>query len=150
MVDISILIDEFLDDANGHIGAVEVALMDLEKRWSDGVHDQALLTLLLGNLHTLKGNSGMMGFTPVQQYVHRLESALKLVQDGTSPLTSTMFEILFSAVSALRSNLARLSDDPRTVLDFSDELQALDCNFFAGSNPQAGEAVEQEVGPKFR
>ncbi len=149
MVDISVLIEEFLDDATGHIEAVEVALMELEKRWSEGVHDETLITLLLGNLHTLKGNSGMMGFTPVQQYVHRLESALKLVQDGTAPLTPAIFEILYSAVTALRSNLSRLSADPKAVLDFSDELQMLDCNFF-GLNPQAGQNVAQEIEPRLR
>src|SRR6185369_8362668 len=149
MVDISVLIEEFLDDATGHIEAVEVALMEMEKRWSDGVHDQSLITLLLGNLHTLKGNSGMMGFTPVQQYVHRLESALKLVQDGTAPLSSTMFEVLYSAISALRSNLSRLSVDPKAFLDFSDELQALDLNFISQS-PLDRAAVDVEVAPKLR
>ncbi|HXC93500.1 MAG TPA: chemotaxis protein CheA [Geobacteraceae bacterium] len=149
MVDISVLIEEFLDDATGHIEAVEVALMEMEKRWSDGVHDQSLITLLLGNLHTLKGNSGMMGFTPVQQYVHRLESALKLVQDGTAPLSSTMFEVLYSAISALRSNLSRLSVDPKAFLDFSDELQALDLNFISQS-PLDRAAVDVEVAPKLK
>jgi len=149
MVDISVLIEEFLDDATGHIEAVEVALMEMEKRWSDGVHDQSLITLLLGNLHTLKGNSGMMGFTPVQQYVHRLESALKLVQDGTAPLSSTMFEVLYSAISALRFNLSRLSVDPKAFLDFSDELQALDLNFISQS-PLDRAAVDVEVAPKLK
>ena len=149
MVDISVLLDEFLDDATGHIEAVEVALMEMEKRWSDGIHDLSLLTLLLGNLHTLKGNSGMMGFTPVQQYVHRLESALKLVQDGTAPLSAIIFEILYSAVSTLRSNLSRLSLDPKAILDFSDELQMLDCNFFSRSALDNA-AVDVEVAPKLR
>ena len=80
MMDVSVLIDEFLEDANGHVEAVEVALLEMERRWSSGDFDDTLLTLLLGSLHTLKGNSGMMGFTPVQQYVHRLESALKNVR----------------------------------------------------------------------
>src|SRR5512138_1964383 len=120
-MDISILIEEFLDDANGHIEAVEFSLMELEKRWSEGFSDEALLTLLLGSLHTLKGNSGMMGFTPIQQYVHKLESALKLVQEETVPLSSLVFESLYSSISALRNNLSMLSSDHAALLDFSDE-----------------------------
>ena len=147
MVDISVLIDDFLDDATGHIEAVEVSLMELEKRWSDGILDQGLMTLLLGNLHTLKGNSGMMGFTSVQQFVHRLESALKLVQDGTTPVSTIMFEFLYSAVSALRSNLSKLSVDSRAILDFNDELQVLDCNFL---NQSPRESVDMEDAPKLR
>lgn len=149
MVDISVLIDEFLDDASGHIEAVEVALLELEKRWLDGVYDEALITLLLGNLHTLKGNSGMMGYTPVQQYVHRLESAFKIVQEGKVPLSVTVFEIFYAAVSALRAKLAKLADDPRSNLDFSDELMVLDSVFFSQSL-QDGELDGLDVAPKLK
>ena len=126
VIDVSLLIEEYLDDANGHVDAVEVAVMELEKRWNEGVMDDALLTLLLGNLHTLKGNSGMMGFTPVQQYIHRLESFLKGVQESAIPLSSGVFELFYSAVTALRSGFARIASDPKTTLDFSDELMSLE------------------------
>lgn len=130
IMDISVLIEEFLDDANGHVEAVEVALMEMEKRWAGGVFDDSLLTSLLGSLHTLKGNSGMMGFTPVQQYVHKLESALKNVQEKTVSLSEPVFEALYAAVTALRSNFSRLAADHKTNLDFSDEMTALDEIFF--------------------
>jgi two-component system chemotaxis sensor kinase CheA len=132
-IDISQLIEEFLDDANGHVEAVEVSLMELEKRWAEGVLDDTLLTLLLGNLHTLKGNSGMMGFTPVQQYVHKLESALKTVQERSIPPSTAVFEALYAAINALRSNFSRLAGDHKAVLDFSDEMMSLDMSFFRES-----------------
>lgn len=147
VIDISLLIEEFLDDANGHVEAVETSLMELEKRWSEGVLDDTLLTLLLGNLHTLKGNSGMMGFTPVQQYVHKLESALKNVQERTVPLSVTVFEAFYSAVSALRSNFTRLAADPKTVLDFSDEVMSLDMLFF---NQTMQSAASTPLQPQFK
>jgi len=130
MVDISVLLDEFLDDAGGHLEAVEESLLGLEKHWSAGIYDQSLVTLLLGDLHTLKGNSGMMGFSSIQQYIHKLESAFKLVVDATIPLSAQLFETFFAAVNALRGNLAKLAKDPKTGLDFSDELMALECLFF--------------------
>jgi two-component system chemotaxis sensor kinase CheA len=144
VMDISILIEEFLDDANGHVEAVEFSLMELEKRWSEGFSDEAVLTLLLGSLHTLKGNSGMMGFTPIQQYVHKLESALKLVQDDTVPLSSLVFESLYSSISALRNNLSMLSTNHTALLDFSDELMAMNCIFFNESQQDA-ETADIEV-----
>ena len=147
MMDVSILIDEFLEDADGHVEAVEIALMELEKRWSGGVFDETLLTLLLGSLHTLKGNSGMMGFTPVQQYVHRLESALKNVQEQVVPLSETVFEALYAAVSALRNNFSRLAADHKALLDFSDELTALEQNFFSNEAFPA-ESLPVETGSK--
>jgi two-component system chemotaxis sensor kinase CheA len=129
-IDITALLEEYLDDASGHIDAVETSFMELEKRWGEGECDRSLLTLILGNLHTLKGNSGMMGFTPLQQYVHRLESALKRVQEGSIPLSAAVFESFYSAISALRTNLSHLAKDAAAVLDFSDELMALEAIFF--------------------
>jgi len=149
MVDISVLIDEFLEDANGHLEAVEVALMELEKRWADENYDEALVTLLLGNLHTLKGNSGMMGFTPVQQYVHKLESAFKQLQEGVVALSTSVFETFYAAVSALRTNLAKLATDPKITLDFSEEQQVLDTIFFS-QHLQQNETVSPEIAPKLK
>jgi len=149
VMDISILLEEFIEDANGHIEAVEVSLMELEKRWGDGFNDNTLLTLLLGNLHTLKGNSGMMGFTPLQQYIHKLESALKLIQEGNVPLSGIVFETFYASVSALRGSLTILTADAAANLNFSDELMALDCIFF-NSISREGDPGEKEVVPKFR
>lgn len=146
-VDISVLIDEFLDDANGHLEAVEVALLELEKQWLEGIYDEELVTLLLGSLHTLKGNSGMMGYTSVQQYVHRLESAFKLAQEGTVPLSATVFETFYAAVSALRDKFSLLAADPRNNPEFSDELMALDFVFFSQGSHN-GEVASPDFAPK--
>ncbi len=125
--DISVLLKEFLEDAAGHLDAVETSLLELEKKSAQGECDKAILNILLGNLHTLKGNSGMMGFVPVQQYVHKLEAALKPVMDDVSPLSAGLFEMFYAALNALRSGLMNLSENPAAELDFSDELQALEC-----------------------
>jgi len=143
-IDISVLMEEFLEDANGHLEAVEVSLMELEKRWAEGLLDGTLLTLLLGNLHTLKGNSGMMGLIPVQQYIHKLESALKNVQEGTVSISATVFEAFYTAVSSLRSSFARLSCDATSMIDFSDEMMALDMFFFNTIGTER-ESVSNEV-----
>jgi len=34
---------------------------------------------VLGTLHTLKGNSGMMGFDSLKGYIHKVEELLKKV-----------------------------------------------------------------------
>jgi two-component system chemotaxis sensor kinase CheA len=143
-IDISVLIDEFLDDAAGHLEAVEVALMEMEKRSSEGIFDETLLTLLLGNLHTLKGNSGMMGLTPVQQYIHKLESALKKVQEQTVPLSPAVFEAFYTAVSSLRKNFASVAVDHRALLDFSDELMSLEMLFFSQADFDSVPAKREE------
>jgi len=146
-IDLSVLMEEFLDDANGHVEAVESSLMELEKRCADGVLDGVILTTLLGNLHTLKGNSGMMGLTPVQQYIHKLESAFKTVQEGIIPVSADVFETFFAAVTSIRAAFVALAQDAAVAIDFSDELMALDMLFFE-SRPDGGGAAPTE--PQFQ
>lgn len=120
------LLEEFLEDAASHLDAVESSLLQLERDAGRGTVDKGVVTLILGNLHTLKGNSGMMGFTPLQQYVHKLESVFKKGADGNLHLTPPLFSALFTAVNALRESLGRLSENHQAVLDFSDEQMLLD------------------------
>lgn len=146
-IDLSVLMEEFLDDANGHVEAVESSLMELEKRWADGVLDGVILTTLLGNLHTLKGNSGMMGLTPVQQYIHKLESAFKTIQEGIIPVSADVFETFYAAVTSIRAAFVALTRDAASAIDFNDELMALDMLFFE-SRPDGGGAGPTE--PQFQ
>ncbi len=121
----SILLEEFLEDASGHLEAIETTLLKLEEGVRLGKTDQTLLSALLGSLHTVKGNSGMMGFAPLQQYVHKLESLLKLVADGKVLLAPAVFEAYYGAVNLLRESLAKLAANPMDPLDFGDALMLL-------------------------
>src|SRR6266581_3772850 len=126
-MDMTILIEDYLETATEHLDAVENALMGLEKGAGTGEINESLVTHLLGNLHTLKGNSGMMGFTNLQQFVHRLESVLKGFGESTLSGNPMFFETLYTAVNGMREALLKLAKNPATPLDFSDELMVLEC-----------------------
>jgi two-component system chemotaxis sensor kinase CheA len=51
------------------------AFVQLERRWRTGDPGDDLLTSVKGRLHTLKGNSAMMGLTPMRDVAHALEDA---------------------------------------------------------------------------
>ena len=126
-VDMSILLDEFLEDATGHLDAIESALLELEKNNSSGLVDVALITQILGNLHTVKGNSGMMGLSSIQQLVHKLEAVFKQVLEGTVGLSQAFFETLYTVLNNIREALAKLVDSPSYQPDFSDVLMLIEC-----------------------
>ena len=65
------LVGIYLEDAREHLAALDDALLKLE---SHGL-DPEVAGSLLGPLHTLKGNSGMIGLIGVKDYIHRLEDA---------------------------------------------------------------------------
>lgn len=141
----SVLLEEFLEDASGHLEAIETTLLKLEEGVRQGKTDQTLLSTLLGSLHTVKGNSGMMGFAPLQQYVHKLESLLTLVVDGKVLLAPAVFEAYYGAVNLLRESLAKLSANPTEPLDFGDALMLLK---ILESSENGGQAVFTEPTEK--
>lgn len=51
-LDISILLEEFIEDAASHLDAAESAFLDLEQRTAAGAFDDGELRAVLGNLHT--------------------------------------------------------------------------------------------------
>jgi two-component system chemotaxis sensor kinase CheA len=95
------LIGIYIEDARAHLEALDHCLLTLER---DGLDAEAIAAVL-GPLHTLKGNSGMIGFAAVKDYVHRLEDAFARINEGTLPLAPDVFDVLFSGASALRDTI---------------------------------------------
>ena len=51
------------------------AFVELERHWRDGEPGEELLASVKGPLHTIKGNSAMMGLAPTRDVAHALEDA---------------------------------------------------------------------------
>ena len=92
------LVGIYLEDAREHLAVLDAALLRLEREGPD----PEIVASLLGPLHTLKGNSGMMGFTAIKDYVHRLEGVLARARDGALPLDSATLDRLLQGALALR------------------------------------------------
>src|SRR5512141_209747 len=92
------LIGIYLEDAREHLAVLDGALLTLEREG----HDRDTAASLLGPLHTLKGNSGMMGFTSIKDYVHRLEEVLARARDGALRLDAAAVDTLLRGATALR------------------------------------------------
>jgi two-component system, chemotaxis family, sensor kinase CheA len=55
------------------------AFVELERQWSAGEPADDILASVKGRLHTVKGNSAMMGLRPMQDLAHALEDACALL-----------------------------------------------------------------------
>jgi two-component system chemotaxis sensor kinase CheA len=118
------LVGIYLEDAREHLAVLDDTLLRLER---DGP-DPEVAASLLGPLHTLKGNSGMIGLIGVKDYVHRLEDALTRVRDGSLPLSPQSLQLLFEGASALREaieSVARPEGGPRGLETETAALDAL-------------------------
>ncbi|HVR72545.1 MAG TPA: Hpt domain-containing protein, partial [Vicinamibacteria bacterium] len=115
------LLGIYLEDARAHLEALDHCLLALER---DGF-DAEVVSSVLGPLHTLKGNSGMMGFTGIKDYVHELEDVFACIAQGGLPLAPALFDPLFAGATALRDAVERAARDRAEAHDLELERAEL-------------------------
>jgi two-component system chemotaxis sensor kinase CheA len=115
------LVGIYLEDAREHLTLLEAALLRLEREG----HDPEVAASLLGPLHTLKGNSGMIGFAGVKDYVHRLEEVFARARDGALVLDAGVLDRLLQGASALRQAVESSCAAGREVPGLAAEEEAL-------------------------
>ncbi len=96
------MLNVFLQDADEIIDHAEQDLLALDKD-PERLHD------LLRQFHTLKGNSGLMGFDVLQQFSHRLESVLQDIRDQKIKPPPGWLTLFLEAVDQLRRAVAELA-----------------------------------------
>jgi two-component system chemotaxis sensor kinase CheA len=137
----------YLEDARAHLEALDHGLLALER---DGL-DLEVVSTILGPLHTLKGNSGMIGFTGIKDYVHRLEDVMARLRDGSLPLEAALFDRLFAGASAMRDAIEQGAVVGQEVRDLLPERLALEelltRTLVAAKAAQARPAAAARPGP---
>jgi len=116
-MDYEAIAKDYLDDANGHLNVFDNALLLLEK---NGVNKDIILDTL-GSLHTLKGNSGMMGFESLKVYIHQVEELLKRVNDNEIGLDRVIDGLLGSA-NVIRNTFREIEKDPTVNPDLTEDI----------------------------
>ena len=124
------LLNIYIEDARGHLEALDHCLLTLER---EGLEPTAVHAVL-GPLHTLKGNSGMMGFTQIKDYVHRLEDVFAQLGEGGIPLGPGAFDKLFAGASALRDAVEQAFKSKGEARALAADRAELDALLEAGSS----------------
>ena len=123
------LLTIYLEDARGHLEALDHCLLTLEREG----FDPAVISAILGPLHTLKGNSGMMGFGGIKDYVHSLEDLFARIAEGALELEAPLFDRLFAGASALRDAVERAARSQSEARDLTKERAELEALTAQGS-----------------
>jgi two-component system chemotaxis sensor kinase CheA len=118
------LLGIYVEDARAHLAALDRCLLALEREGLASAHVEDVL----GPLHTLKGNSGMMGFDAIKDYVHRLEDVFEQVRAGRLSPDAELCDALLGGAGALREAVEAASRGGHESQDLLAEqavLQAL-------------------------
>ncbi len=93
---------EFLVESHDNLSQLEGDLMKLEKQSNSG----ELLNSVFRNIHTIKGTSGFLGFTRIEQVTHAAENILGAIRDGQFSLDDELAGAQFEMIDAVRAMLA--------------------------------------------
>ena len=120
-------ISYFRDEAEELLQQIDGDLLRLEEFVNSGSSDPEIVNSLFRALHTVKGSSGMLGFTGVQNLAHKLENLCDLLRKDRMPLSESAVDLLFSGRDLL-TDLVEAAvgqhDDPQGVDDYARKLDA--------------------------
>lgn len=117
------LIQDYIAECLPLAETVTSAFLVLERRWRDGDPDAADVARLKGTLHTLKGNSAMMGLAPMQLVAHVLEDLAAHVLADPAARTELAAALLVEG-SGLLTDLVQAAADPAALAGAADEYAA--------------------------
>ncbi len=125
------LLDEFLLEARERADEVEALLLRLTS--SDSEVRDAAIARVKRELHTLKGNSGMMGFSDLQALSHDMEDQVEALDAGAPEIDE-----LLANLDELRRGL----DDARPASEQPGAAAAEDSGPEGGAAETADEAAD--------
>jgi two-component system, chemotaxis family, sensor kinase CheA len=122
------LVAYFRDEAEELLQQIDADLLRLEAFAATGQIDPELINSLFRALHTIKGNSGMLGFADVTEVAHKLETFCDLLRKDRMPLSSEGVDTLFAGrdlLSRLLESSLTASARPKGVDEYVAQLDRL-------------------------
>ena len=89
----------FIEESQDNLQRLNENLLKLEK----DPEDLAILNEIFRIAHTLKGMSGTMGFTKMQNLTHNAENVLSELRTGAIKVSTGLIDVLFESLDALEN-----------------------------------------------
>ncbi len=115
------------------------AFVELERQWAAGEPGDDILASVKGRLHTVKGNSAMMGLRPMQDLSHALEDACALLSAAPARRGDDAAALLVAGAGLL-VDLVRVASpetDPKASALFVQRVR----EYLAAEGPASSSAV---------
>jgi two-component system chemotaxis sensor kinase CheA len=113
------LLPFYLDETDEHIAALNNALLRLEQDSTDAKALQEAFRMF----HSIKGASVVMGFTPVNQLNHHLESLFDQLRSRRRELDRITLDLTFRCLDELRDYHRDLRAQGQSTVDLSGLIQ---------------------------
>ena len=111
----------FMQETRKHLESMTKHLLMFER---DPKNIEAL-NEIFRSAHTIKGSSGIMGFTDIQELAHRMEDALDNIRKGLISPSSDLIDVLFECIDALEEKIGNLERGENRKVSFSHLIRKL-------------------------
>ncbi len=145
LFDKSEFVSYFRDEAEELLQQIDADLLQLEDLVGSEHLDSELVNSLFRALHTIKGSSGMLQFTGVQNLAHKLENLCDLLRKERMPLSEGCVDILFGGrdfLTDLVDSAINGKDAPNGLNDYIGRLESFVAVYEETSNVIEGTASE--------
>ncbi|HWP49395.1 MAG TPA: ABC transporter substrate-binding protein [Candidatus Limnocylindrales bacterium] len=105
----------FFEEAGDILEGLEKGILALEK----APGDRNILRNVITASHTLKGNSGFLGFEKINSLSRHMEETLKAVQKSDGIITQGLITVLFNCLDTLRRLVNDYKTDKTSPLDLT-------------------------------
>lgn len=105
----------FFEEAGDILEGLEKGILALEK----APGDRNILRNVITAFHTLKGNSGFLGFEKINSLSRHMEETLKAVQKSDGIITQGSITVLFNCLDTLRRLVNDYKTDGTSPLDLT-------------------------------
>ena len=113
--DFSELLPFYLDETDEQISGLNEMLLQLEQEPGN----PAALREAFRLVHSIKGSSAVMGFIPVKELTHNLETFFDQIRAGRRDLERSFLDLCFRCLDALRDSHAELRSSGRIETDLA-------------------------------
>lgn len=125
---------DFIIEAREHLETIEPALLELERDPSN----RTLLDAIFRPMHSLKGASGFLGLSRMNQLAHKAENVLDALRKGEFSLQSETMDLILKTTDALRAMLDALeATGTEGTIDPGPLMAELDAALHAGRHQAA-------------
>lgn len=116
-------LQEFIAEAEELTENIEKKLLEMREVVTQGQESPDLINALFRDFHSLKGISGMFGFSNLSKLSHQLESFLDKIRLGKVTLDDNVIELLLVGKDIMHEIISKISRSNSDEYDINDYLE---------------------------
>ncbi len=134
MIDLDKVRETFFAECEDHVAAMESSILELEENPGDG----ELLNCIFRAAHSIKGNSGCLGFQQIYSFTHTMETLLERLRSGEMEVSGDITSLLLESVDCIKVLVDAAREGNGCAETVGDTLKRLEALLSEDGGAQAG------------